>query len=85
MKKYIFTSYKIVANNEDEAWDELHNTLQDNSPEDIFIVSESDIDFETIKELNLLGLNKKELKNIKEENLDKYINKLEELCNLGEI
>jgi hypothetical protein len=77
MKKYKFISYVIFANNKDEAWEKIQESLQDNEIFDCFSCNEDEITFDDFKNLNPLGLNKEQLKNLTEDNLKDYLGELE--------
>ena len=73
MKKYQFISYFIFANDEDEAWENMQENLQQNEITDCFSCIETEVSFKDIVELNPLGLNKEALNNLTEENFKDYL------------
>jgi hypothetical protein len=77
MNKYTFLSYVIFANNEDEAWENLQESMQQNEITDCFTCIEKEMTFKDYKILNPLGLNKELLKNLTEENLKDYLEEVE--------
>ena len=77
MKKYTFISYIVFANNEEEAWENIQESMQQNQIADCFTCAEDKITFDDFKNLNPLGLNKKQLDNLSEENLEEYLEEFE--------
>lgn len=73
MKKYQFISYFIFANNEDEALENIQESLQQNEITDCFSCIETELTFKDIVELNLLGLNQEALNNLTEKNFKDYL------------
>ena len=73
MKKYTFKSYDIFANSDDEAWEIIQESLQENEITDCFTCIETEISFEDYKKLNLLDLTMEQLANLTEANLQDYI------------
>ena len=77
MNKYTFISYVIFAKSEDEAWELIQTSMQDNEITDCFSCVQEEITFADYKNLNPLGLNKEQLDNLTEDNLKDYLEKQE--------
>ncbi|MGA2296066.1 MAG: hypothetical protein ABSG15_00775 [FCB group bacterium] len=73
MNKYTFVSYVIFADSEDEAWEQIQESINDNELSVCLSCVEEEITFDDYKNLNPLGLDKEALNNLTEENLKDYI------------
>jgi len=74
MKKFIFKSFDIYANSEEEAWENIQESLQENEISVCFTVSEIEISLEDFKSSNPLNLNNELLDNLTESNFRDYLN-----------